>query len=244
MMGKSVDVSTTLERLLSESPGAALALVFWIGAVTSLSACTVMHLPIVLGYVGASDGSRRRMLCLTALFLVGVVISHTLIGAVAAFAGGVIQPLLGASQFIFWGFGALLFIVGSLICGLISPRFFPRNWRPGAARLEQLRSAGALILGLLFGLLMMPACPLCGAGLIVLAGIVTAKNLGLYGLAMFISFALGQGLPIVAVGTLTAIGRPNLIRKLRAQTCSIEQRIQLICGNLLMVLGIYFIVVG
>jgi cytochrome c biogenesis protein CcdA len=237
-------VITTLERLLSESPVSALFLVFWIGAVTSLSSCTVVHLPVVLGYVGASDGSRRRLLFLTALFLVGLVVSHTLIGAVAAFMGGAIQPLLRTCQLTFWAFGAVLFIAGSLISGLISPSLLPRNWRPVVARLERLRSAGALVLGLLFGLLMMPACPLCGAGLIVLAGIVAAKDLSLYGLAMFISFALGQGLPIVAVGVLTAIGRPNLIRRLRAQTCSIEQRIQLICGNLLMVLGIYFIVVG
>lgn len=234
----------TLERLLTESPILALFIIFWIGAVTSLSSCTAIRLPIVLGYVGASAHSRKRSLLLTALFLLGLVISYVLIGAAAAFVGGMVHQLLDTSKVIFWASGVLLFVAGALVSGLISPGLLPDRWRRIGARLDRARGAGALVFGLLFGLLTMPACPLCGAGLIVLAGIVAAKGLSLYGLAIFASFALGQGLPLAAIGVLTTIVKPGLVNWLRTRLCSVEQYSQLLCGNLLMVLGIYFIIVG
>jgi cytochrome c biogenesis protein CcdA len=237
-------VLDTLERLLTESPVLALFVIFWIGAVSSLSSCTAIRLPIVLGYVAASGGSRKRSLLLTVLFLVGLVISYVLIGAAAAFVGGFAHQLLDTTKVIFWASGALLFVAGAMISGLISPSLLPSRCRRIGDRLDWMRAPGALVFGLIFGLLTMPACPLCGAGLIMLAGVVATKSLSLYGLAMFASFALGQGLPIVAVGVLTTIIKPGLIQRLRMRMCSVEQHLQLLCGNLLMVLGIYFIVVG
>ncbi len=234
----------TLDKLLTESPVSALLVIFWIGAVTSLSSCTAIRLPVVLGYVGASVHSRKRSLLLTALFLLGLVISYVLIGAAAAFMGGMVHQLLNTSKVIFWVCGVLLFVGGALISGLISPNLLSGRWRRMAVRLERARGVGALAFGFLFGLLTMPACPLCGAGLIVLAGIVAAKGLTPYGLAIFASFALGQGLPLAATGVLTTILKPGLMNWLRTRLCSVEQYTQLLCGNLLMVLGIYFVVVG
>jgi cytochrome c biogenesis protein CcdA len=237
-------VTETLERLLTDSPVLALFGVFWIGALASLRSCTVIRLPVVLAYVAGKDDSRRRSLLLTALFLLGLVLSYVLLGAAAAFLGGVVADLLHGSKLVFWATGILLMAAGVLASGIIGPGVLPQRWLRVIEKLEHVRPAGALVLGLLFGLLTMPACPICGAGIIVLAGIVTAKGLGLYGILMFLSFALGQGLPLVAIGVLTAIVRQDLVRWLRARMCSIDQRIQLFCGNLLIVLGIYLIVVG
>ena len=234
----------TLEKLLIESPVLALFIIFWIGAVTSLSSCTAVRLPIVLGYVVASGGSRKRSLLLTCLFVLGLVIGYVLIGAAVAFVGGMVHQLLYTNKVIFWASGGLLFVAGALLSGLISPGPLPSRWQRIGARLDGACAAGAFVLGLLFGLLTMPACPLCGAGLIVLGGVVAAKNLSLYGLAMFASFGLGQALPIAAIGVLTTILRPGLINSLRRYLCSVEQHVQLLCGNLLMVLGIYFVIVG
>jgi len=233
-----------LEILLGESPVLALAIVFWVGAVASLSSCAAIRLPIVLGYVAAAGGPRRRSLLLTALFLVGLVASYALIGSAAAFLGGIVHRLLLTNKFIFWIAGLSLVATGILVSGTMSTGLLPQRWRDVGARLERARPAGALLFGFLFGLLLMPACPLCGAGLIVLAAVVAAKNLSLYGIAVFISFALGQGLPIAAVGVLTALAKPDLLKRLRKRLCSIDQRVQLLCGNLLTVLGLYFIIVG
>jgi cytochrome c biogenesis protein CcdA len=237
-------VLETLQELLTKSPAFALLVIFWIGAVTSLSSCTAVRLPIVLGYVGASTRSRKRSLILTALFLIGLVVSYVLIGAAAGFMGDMVHQLLNSSKVIFWACGASLLIAGALTSGLLGPGVLSGRRQRIAAWLDRARGAGALVFGVFFGLLTMPACPLCGAGLIVLAGFVAAKGLSLYGLAMFASFALGQGLPLVAVGVLTTILGPGLVDWVRTRLCSAEEHAQLFYGNLLMVLGIYFIVVG
>ncbi len=234
----------TLEKSLIESPVSALFVIFWIGAVTSLSSCTAIRLPIVLGYIGATVHSRKRSLLLTVLFFLGLVVSYVLIGAAAASVAGMVQRLLNTSKEIFWVSGALLFVAGALISGLIGPGLLPGRCRRIGVWLDRTRGLGAFAFGLIFGLLTMPACPLCGAGLIVLAGIVADKGLSSYGLAMFASFALGQALPVVALGVLTTIVGPGLVNWVRTRLCSAEQHAQLFCGNLLMVLGIYFIVVG
>lgn len=222
----------------------ALFVIFWIGAITSLSSCTAIRLPIVLGYIGASVHSRKRSLLLTAMFFLGLVVSYMLVGAAAASVGEMVQRLLHTSKAIFWASGVLLLVAGALISGLIGPGLLPGRWQRIGVWMDRTRGAGALAFGLLFGLLTMPACPLCGAGLIVLAGIVADKGLSPYGLAMFASFALGQALPIVALGALTALVGPELVNWVRTRLCSAEQHTQLFCGNLLMVVGIYFIIVG
>jgi cytochrome c biogenesis protein CcdA len=93
-------------------------------------------------------------------------------------------------------------------------------------------------------LLETPACPCCGAGILVLAGVVVAKDLSFFGLLLFASFALGQSVPVLAVGVLTGLVKSDVVRRMRTHVCSIEQRIQLITGNVLMVLGVYLIIVG
>ncbi|OHB65445.1 MAG: hypothetical protein A2Y77_09765 [Planctomycetes bacterium RBG_13_62_9] len=237
-------MTESLEKLLSDSPVLALFIVFWIGATASLSSCTVIRVPIVLGYVAAVGDSKKRSLLLTAMFLVGLVLGYILLGTAAAFIGGAVRGLLHASKLVFWVTGGVLIVAGILACGMIGPGLLPQRWRRLSAALDQASPAAPLALGALFGLLTMPACPLCGAGLIVLAGIVATLDLPLCGVPVFASFALGQGLSLAAVGVLTALVKPDLIRKLRARLCSIEQQVQLLCGDLLIVLGIYFIVVG
>ena len=99
-------------------------------------------------------------------------------------------------------------------------------------------------MGFVFRLLLVPGCPSCGAGLLILAGIVVAKKLSVYGVLLFLSFALGQSVPVLAVGALTGLMKPNVIDRARTRICSLERRIQLIAGNALVIVGIYLIVVG
>jgi len=237
-------VISTLERALSDTPFRALYLVFWIGAAASLSSCIVFRLPILLGYIAGSGDTKRKSLLLTGCFTLGLVISYVLLGTLAASPGGFPLRFLQINRLFFWGFGVLLLVAGLFVSGLVSPRLIPQKWQRIADHLRQAGFWGALLLGFFSGLLMIPACPSCGAGVIVLGGLVAAKNLSLYGLMLFTSFALGQALPVLAVGVLAALLKPGLIKRLRTRMCSVEQRIQLLTGNMLVVFGLYYIVVG
>lgn len=204
----------------------------------------MIRLPVVMGCVAGSGTSKKRGLILTALFSLGLVLSYIVLGSITAFMGGLIHKVLVLNKYVFWFLGVALFVVGIWVSGLLSLRSLPDQWKAIAGRLRKGGLLGAFLLGILFGLLETPACPCCGGGLLVLAGVVVAKNLSFYGLLVFASFALGQSVPVLAVGVLTGLVKPDLVRRTRTRMCSIEQRIQLIAGNVLMVLGIYLIVVG
>ena len=235
---------STFESLFSGSPPALFA-VFWIGALASLSSCMIVRLPVVVGYVGSSGTSKGRALGLTALFTLGLILVYVVLGAITAFAGGAIHQIVRFNKYIYWLLGGVLLVTGLLVSGLVGVHLLPKGCRFIATGLANPSYPGALLFGALFGMLMMPACPCCGAGLLVLAGVVVARHMvWSQAVAIFASFALGQSLPVLALGILTSLLTPDLVRKIRTRMCSIEQRIQLIAGNVLIVLGIYFIVIG
>jgi len=221
-----------------------LVVVFWVGAAASLGSCLLVRLPVVMGCVAGSGSSKKRGLVLTALFVLGLVLSYVLLGFITAFMGELINKVLVFNKYIFWLLGITLFVAGIWISGLLSLRSLPDQCQRIGDRLRRWGSVGTFLMGVLFGLLVMPACPSCGAGLLILAGVVVSQNLSVYGLLVFASFGLGQSLPVLAVGVLTGLVKPDLVKRLRTRMCSIEQRIQLIAGNVLMILGVYFVVVG
>ena len=235
---------STVETVIRESPIWGLCVVFWAGALASLGSCLLVRLPVVVGCVAGSGSSKSRSLVLTALFTLGLVLSYVLLGFLAAFMGELINKFLVLNKYIFWVLGISLFVAGVWISGVLSLRSLPDQCQRIGNRLHRAGFVGAFFVGLLFGLLVMPACPCCGAGLLILVGVVVSQNLSAYGLLVFASFGLGQSLPVLAVGVLTGLIKPDLVRRFRTRMCSIEQRMQLIAGNVLMVLGIYFVVVG
>jgi cytochrome c biogenesis protein CcdA len=234
----------TLNTLLSESPLSALGYVFWAGAVVTLSSCIVLRLPVVLGYVAGTTSSKKQGLKLAGLFALGLVIGSILLACMAAFTQGGLAKVFAYNKYFHWGLGLTLLVVGLLASGLISPRLLPERWRQPGSKLKMAIPLTALLVGVALGLLVIPACPNCGAGLILLAKKVAVARLGLFGLALFLGFALGQAVPILAVGALTSLGRPELVANMRGRLCSIEQRISLLAGNTLMAVGVYFLVVG
>ena len=235
---------STIDRVITESPVWALLMIFSIGALASVSSCTVIRLPMVMGCVAGTGTSKKRGLALAALFSFGLVLSYVLLGLITAYTGGVIHKVLAFNKYLFWFLGVVLFASGIWVSGLLRLRSLPDQSRTISTRLQKAGLVGTLLLGVLFGLLETPACPCCGGGLLVLSGVVVAKNLQFYGLLVFVSFALGQCVPVLAVGILTGLIKPDLMQRMRTRMCSLEQRIQLIAGNVLMVLGIYLIVVG
>lgn len=210
----------------------------------SLSSCMAVRLPVVIGYVAGVGSSKKRAIALTCLFGAGLTLSYVLLGMVMTTAGGVAGKLLALNKYFFWFLGGLLIVAGLFVSGLLSVHLLPEKWHGLGPKLHTATLPGAALLGFVFGLLLVPGCPSCGGGLLILAGIVVAKKLSVYGVLLFLSFALGQSVPVLAVGVLTGLMKPNVIDRARTRICSLERRIQLIAGNALVIVGIYLIVVG
>ena len=105
---------STVDRLINESPAWALLIVFWIGAMASLSSCMAVRLPVVIGYVAGVGSSKKRAIALTCLFGAGLTLSYVLLGMVMTTAGGVAGKLLGLNKYFFWLLGGLL--IGRASC--------------------------------------------------------------------------------------------------------------------------------
>jgi len=82
----------------------------------------------------------------------------------------------------------------------------------------------------------MPACPCCGAVLLLIASLIAIKGSLLYSGVVFFSFALGQSLPILIIGFSS-----GLLKRLLPKTQNLEGIISFGVGNILIVSGIFLV---
>jgi cytochrome c-type biogenesis protein len=217
------------------------SVVFWAGAVGSAGICAAVRLPVLLAYVAGVGTSRKHALVLSTLFVLGLLAGTVLLAATATPIGDGAHRTMQVNKQVFWGVGAALFIIGVLVSGLVNPLLVPEKL-PGVGKyLGKVGMAGAFLSGGALGLLQTPACPHGGPAL---GAVVDAAAAGSSGLVLWVSFAVGQSLMLLAVGVLLGLLKPQLFAWLRTQMCSIEHRAQLLAGNVLMVVGLYFVIVG
>lgn len=209
------------------------------GTAASLSLCAVVRLPIVLAYVVGAAGSKQHGVILSALFAFGLITGTAMLGLTTGPADEGLRRVLYMSKYLFCVLGVSLCVAGVLLSGLINPHLLPAGWQTAARWLARAGSPGAFLLGCAFGLLQTPACLHCGSAI---RGLVEGAAGG--ELTLYAGFAAGQGLVMLGIGVLTSLVMPDVLRKLRTRMCSIEQRIQLLAGNVLMILGIYFVIVS
>jgi len=231
-------MTSILQKFLTESPFLAVFVVFWVGTVASLGSCTLVRMPVVLGYVAGASDSRKRSFILVLLFVLGSIFSYTILGILFGAIGNFAIKLVQISKYIMWVLGILMLLTGLFISGLIKLKAFSSHHHI-KSRFRNASFLGAFLFGLIFALLEMPACPCCGAFLIVIAGIVIAKGSIFYSMIIFMSFAMGQSIPLLAIGSST-----SLIKYLTPKIARFEGHIRLVAGNMLIILGIYFLVVA
>jgi cytochrome c biogenesis protein CcdA len=157
--------------------------------------------------------------------------------------GHLTYNLIQINKYIFWSLGAVLFVLGFFVSGLIHIKI-PHARFNFKDKFKAASLFGALLFGIVFALLEMPSCPCCGGLLLLIAGIVVAKNITVYSVLIFISFALGQSFPILAIGLSTSLVKTDLMNCLRPKIHQLESRVRLVAGNILMVMGIYFFVIA
>ena len=135
--------------------------------------------------------------------------------------------------------GILLFIGGFLFAGLIpaGQSWFHRRCDATIKQAKTIHSAFAL--GIFFAFLEMPACPCCGAVLMVIASLAVIKGSLFYSGLIFISFAIGQSIPILVIGFSTSI-----LKHIMPKTERLEAAISFIAGNILIATGTFLIMLA
>lgn len=188
-----------LQAAAQQANFASLFIGFATGFLFSFNPVALAAIPVSLAYVTKSH-EQRIALHYAAAFVLGMLVVHVALGAIAALGGLWVQKLLGR----YWGLvlGPLLIVLGLAWPGWIKLRLPKIAMR--ARRATTVWGAGAL--GAAFAV---AVCPICTPTLVVLLGVVAGVGSITFGVLLLLAFALGRALPILlggwAVGALEAM---------------------------------------
>lgn len=166
------------------------------GVVTSISPCMLSMIPLMVGYIGGyGETSRLKGFVMSFSFVLGLSVTFAILGIAAALLGRIFGQIGDAWLYIIAGVAILM---GLQLLGVINISFPTLSKMP----VKGGGITGAFVFGLLFGLV---ASPCATPVLAVIIAFVAAKGQIWYGGALLFSYGLGHGLPLLIVGTFTAV---------------------------------------
>jgi len=191
-----------LSAYMQESVFLSFLAVYLGGVLISFTPCVYPVIPITVAFIGARGGSKGRAFFLSLIYVLGMAVTYTILGAVAALSG----KLFGQIQSNPWTY----FIIGN-ICILMglsmfdlfalsvrTPDFITRM--QSKKRMEGV--AGGFLVGAASGLIMGP----CTAPVlaVILSYAATRQNVAFASTLMFV-FACGMGTLLILAGTFAGL---------------------------------------
>lgn len=177
------------------NPWLALAAVFIAGILTACAPCVLAMIPLMMGYVAGQQPGRGgvlRGLGFSLLFVLGLSITFTALGMLAALAGQMYGDISASWN---WVVAAVCLAMGFHMTGLVTVPI------PAIVRVQpRTRGAlGAFVLGLVFGFVSAPcAAPILVVLLTYLAG---SRSSVVYGGSLLLLYGLGHSVLILVAGT-------------------------------------------
>ncbi len=168
-----------------------VGLVFLGGLLTSANPCVLVAAPLVVGFTGGTGEGRHHPMVLSAVFVLGLAMSFTLLGLVAALTGS----LLGD---VGWGWKALLgLILLAMGLHLLGAFRLPAPSQGALARFQGAGLVGAFLLGALTGTL---SAPCATPALAAVLTIVALQKKVLWGGVLLFAYAIGHVILLFLAG--------------------------------------------
>jgi thiol:disulfide interchange protein len=220
-----------LEHVLAQTPLLAYPVVYAAGLLTSFTPCVYPMIPITVGFIGGmSAGSRLRGFLLSVSYVIGLAITYSILGAMAALTGSFFGQV-ATDPWVNLVVGVFILVLGLAMVGaweIRLPSFLLPKAGGGAAK----GWVGALLVGATSGFVAAPCtAPALGA---VLAYVATRRSI-VFGTSLLFTFALGMGTLLVIIGTFAGLVR-NLPRAGAWMT-----RVRKAFGWLMVAVGVYFV---
>jgi cytochrome c biogenesis protein CcdA len=172
-----------IQHVIQDQKGMAFLAVFVAGLISAASPCVLAAIPLIIGYVGGySEGNKKKAALYSLVFILGLSITFTLLGA-AASAMGVFFSFMG--RWLYIGLAVIAVAMGFQLMGLISiPLPFQKTRMVKSKGLW-----GSFFLGLLTGTVSSPcATPVLA---VILAYVSTQGDI-LYGGSLLFAYAVGH----------------------------------------------------
>jgi cytochrome c-type biogenesis protein len=218
---------SNIQQIIQNQHGLAFIAVFIGGLISAASPCVLAAIPLIIGYVGGySEGNNKKAALYSLVFIVGLSITFTLLGAAASAMG---QFLGFMGRWLYVGLAVIAVLMGLQLMGIISiPLPFQKT--------REVRTkgiAGAFLLGMLTGTVSSPcATPV----LAVILAYVSTQGDVVYGGSLLFVYALGHCALIFAAGLSVGVTE-SVISSRGAKQFSLYAK--KLSGALLAVMGIY-----
>jgi len=188
-----------LRQAVEQAGFASAGVGFLAGLLFSLNPVAVAAIPVSLAYVTRAREKRTAVL-FGAMFILGLIVTHVVLGFAAGLGGLWVERLLGR----YWGvvLGPLL-----ILLGLLWPGWIKLPLPAAAFRAKRVTGMwGAFALGVPFSVAI---CPVCTPALVVLIGAIAGIGSPMLGVVVLLAFALGRSVPIAlgagAIGWLEGL---------------------------------------
>jgi cytochrome c-type biogenesis protein len=217
-----------IQTIVQNQHGLAFIAVFIGGLISAASPCVLAAIPLIIGYVGGySEGNKKKAALYSLVFIVGLSITFTLLGAAASVMG---QFLGFMGRWVYIVLAVIAILMGLQLLGIISIPLPFQNTR--AIRTKGL--LGAFLLGMLTGTVSSPcATPVLA---VILAYVSTQGDM-VYGGSLLFVYALGHCALIFVAGLSIGLTE-SIIGSRGARNFSLYAK--KLSGALLVIVGIYF----
>ena len=219
------------EKIIQTNHWLAFLVVFIGGLLTASNPCVLAMIPLMIGFVGGTKEITgfKRALLFSLFFVVGLSITFSILGLIAATTGRLLGDIGSVWRYLVV---AVCFLMGINLLEVFKipiPIFHIGN-----PRLTGI--IGALLMGMLFGIVSMPcAVPILAVILVLIA----SKGSIVYGLGLLFFYALGHCLLIIIAGTSVGSAK-HLLESKNLQRVNFY--LKKAAAVLIILVGIYFLI--
>jgi cytochrome c-type biogenesis protein len=217
---------------IGTNPWLAVVAVFVGGMLTASNPCVLAMIPLMMSFVAGGREVKAgigRAFLLSLVFVAGLGITFTALGMLAALAGRMYGDI---SHIWNWVVAGVCLLMGLHFSGIVT---LPIPALGGRLQPKARGWLGALVLGLLFGLVSAPcAAPILVVLLTYLAG--SGASIA-YGGLLLLVYALGHSVLILLAGTSMGAARALLDSRKATRALAV---VRAVAGILIILVGAYF----
>ncbi|NLE08197.1 MAG: cytochrome c biogenesis protein CcdA, partial [Dehalococcoidales bacterium] len=187
------ELITTISEIINNQSWLAFPAAFLGGIISSASPCVLAMIPLIMGYVGGySEGSQKKAIQYSLVFVLGLTITFTVLGVIA----GALGRLFGDVGF-FWYYVlppvAILLGLYLVFAEKLNITIgLPQKYMPKKQAL-----IGAFLMGLFFGII---ASPCATPVLAVILTFAAAKQDIVFSGGLLLAYAIGYWVLVLGAG--------------------------------------------
>lgn len=184
-------------RLEKMNPLTRSLLLYLGGLMLAFTPCVYPMIPVTFGYFSNQSAKKQKAALLAAFYVLGIALTYSILGAIAAMTGGVFGAAMQSTP-VLLGIAAVLVLLALSMFGLyeLQPPAFIQSKASGRSGV-----LGALMMGLIFGVVAAPCVGPMVLGLLLLAAKIGSPVVGFF---LFFPLALGIGTPLFFIALFSA----------------------------------------